>query len=82
MCVVLLPTLLKFLSFAFCLSFFLIELSLLFILFLTEYIVICVSAVMTMYERIYLVFILNFECCVVEFFKILNVVLLSIYLRL
>ena len=57
MCVVLLPTLLMFLSFTFCLSFFLIELSLLFTLFLTEYIVICVSSVLTMCERIYFVFI-------------------------
>jgi hypothetical protein len=46
-----------FFSFSFYLSFFLIELSLLFTHFLTEYIVICVSVVLTVCVSIYFVFL-------------------------
>ena len=79
---VLLPTLLLSNDKNFCHSFFLIEFTLLFTLFLAEYIVICVSAILTVCVSIYFVFIWDFEYCVVEFFEILNIVLLSIYLIL
>ena len=38
--------------------------------------------VVSMFVSIYFIFIWDFECCVVKLFEILNVVLLSIYLRL
>ena len=40
------------------------------------------SAVLFVFVSTYFVFIWDFEYCVVELFEILNVVLLSIYLRL
>ena len=87
---VLLPTLLLSNDKNFCHSFFLIEFTLLFTLFLAEYIVICVSAILTVCVSIYFVFIWDFEYCVVEYlfdtlnfvFLCVNVVWLIIHLRL
>ena len=47
-----------------------------------EYIVICVSDILIVCVSIYFVFIWDFKYYVIEYFEILNVVLLSIYLIL